>query len=110
MENLAYQELSKYIIASKYARYDGKLKRRETWDEAISRVERMHLEKYSFLSEVDKNKIKSSFELVKKKIVMPSMRSVNFAGRAVEAKNPRMYNCSFRHIDSIRAISESFFL
>ena len=52
------QEISNFIFTSKYARYSDKNKRRETWDEAISRVEGMHLEMYNFLSVEDKQVIK----------------------------------------------------
>lgn len=103
-------EISNYIFASKYSRYDEKLKRRETWDEAIGRVEKMHLKKYSFLSDGDKNKIKWAFDLVRGKRVVPSMRSIQFGGKAVEAHNARIYNCSVRHIDSLRAFAEIYYL
>jgi len=35
---------------------------------------------------------------------------MQFAGKAVDAHNARIYNCSVRHIDSIRAFSEVFYL
>lgn len=43
------EEISNFIFTSKYARYNDKLKRRETWEEAIDRVLNMHLKKYDFL-------------------------------------------------------------
>ena len=58
-------EISNFIFTSKYARYSDKYKRRETWDEAVSRVEGMHLEKYSFLPDEDKEEIKKAFSLVR---------------------------------------------
>jgi hypothetical protein len=35
------KEMSNFVFASKYARYNEKAKRRETWEEAVSRVETM---------------------------------------------------------------------
>lgn len=102
-------EISDFIFISKYARYNEDQKRRETLSEAIDRVSQMHLEKYSFLPDEDKQKIKWAFELVKQKKVVPSMRSMQFGGKAVFAHNPRLYNCGTRHIDSLRAFSEFFY-
>lgn len=104
------KEMSNFVFASKYARYNEKAKRRETWEEAVSRVEAMHLKKYSNLPKEDKDLIKEAFNSVREKKVVPSMRSMQFGGASVEAKNARIYNCSVRHIDSPRAFSEIFFL
>ena len=101
---------SNFVFTSKYARYNEKAKRRETWEEAVSRVETMHLKKYSKLPKEDKDLIKEAFNSVREKKVVPSMRSMQFGGTSVEAKNARIYNCSVRHIDSPRAFSEIFFL
>ena len=104
-------EFSNFIFTSKYARYNEKVDRRETWEECISRVEKMHLDKFkSKISSEDLNEIKWAFQKVKDKKVVPSMRSMQFGGKAVLAHNPRIFNCAVRHIDSIRAFSESFYL
>ncbi len=107
---LGLDEISKFIFASKYARYNDKLKRRETWEESVRRVEDMHLKKYYSLSDEDQKKIKWAFDLVREKRVVPSMRSMQFGGKAVEAHNARIYNCAVRHIDSIRSFAEVFYL
>lgn len=106
----ALEEMANFVFASKYARYNEKAKRRETWEEAVARVEMMHLKKYSFLSKEDKALIKEAFDSVREKKVVPSMRSMQFGGVPIEAKNSRIFNCSVRHIDSPRAFSEIFFL
>jgi len=104
------EEISNFIFLSKYSKYNEKLGRRETWKEAVDRLELMHVKKYNFLSEKDKTKIKWAFDLVRDKRVVPSMRSLQFGGKAIEAKNERIYNCSVRHIDSLRSFSEVFYL
>lgn len=104
------EEISNYIFTGRYSRYNEDLKRRETWEEAIERLEAMHLKKYSFLNEEDLKKIKWAFSLVKNKRVVPSMRSIQFGGKAIEAKNERIYNCAVRHVDSLRSFSEIFYL
>lgn len=103
-------EISNFIFLSKYSRYNEKLGRRETWEEAVHRVRDMHIKKYDFLGEKDKEKIKWAFSLVEEKYCVPSMRSLQFGGKAIEAKNERIYNCAVRHIDSLRSFSEVFYL
>jgi ribonucleoside-diphosphate reductase alpha chain len=104
-------ELQKFVFASKYARWIPDLKRRETWDEAVDRVRDMHLRKFeNFLPPEDLEEIKWAFELVRQKRVLPSMRSMQFGGKAVEVCHPRQYNCCVRHVDSIRAFAELGFL
>jgi hypothetical protein len=104
------EEISNYIFVSKYSRYVDELNRRETWDEAVDRLLSMHLKKYSFLTKEDKAKVKWAFDLVKQKRIVPSMRSLQFGGSAIESHNPRIYNCCVRHIDSLRAFAEIFYL
>lgn len=110
MEINYLDEISKFIFVSKYARFNEKLGRREVWEEAVSRLEEMHLKKYAFLNKEDKEKIKWAFDLVRAKRIVPSMRSLQFGGKAIEAHNPRIYNCAVRHIDSLRSFAEVFYL
>jgi len=94
-------EISDFIFISKYARYNEEKKRRETLSEAVDRVSQMHLQKYDYLNEEDKNKIKWAFDLVKQKKVVPSMRSLQFGGQAVFAHHPRIYNCLAKETEFI---------
>jgi len=104
------QEISNFIFTNKYARHISSKNRRETWEETCNRVMNMHLEKFKDLDNEYKDEIKWAFDLVKEKKVVPSMRSMQFAGPAVKAHNARMFNCSVRHVDSIRAFAEIFYL
>lgn len=105
------EEVSNFIFTSKYAKFLPKENRRETWPETVSRVEQMHLRHYkSFLSAEDVKDVKWAFDMVREKRVVPSMRSMQFGGEAIEKKNQRLYNCSVRHVDSLRAFAEIFHL
>lgn len=104
------EEISNFTFASKYARYDEKEKRRETWEEAVDRLEKMHLKKFNWLQKEDLDEIRWAFDRVREKLVAPSMRSLQFGGKAIEAHEARIFNCCVRHIDSIRAFAESFYL
>lgn len=93
-----------YIIASKYARVING--RRETWNEIVDRRMSMDLKDFPHL----KHEIHSAYELVRSKVVLPSMRSLQFAGPAIEANHARMFNCSFTVIDRIEVFGEIFWL
>jgi ribonucleoside-diphosphate reductase alpha chain len=54
--------------------------------------------------------IKEAFEAVRKKEVLPSMRALQFAGPAIDAHEARIFNCSFTHINRMRAFSETLYL
>lgn len=104
-------ELSNYIFTSKYSQYREDLQRRETWDECVNRVRGMHLRKFAnSLSDDDLVEIINAFRLVRDKKVLPSARSLQYAGKAIEKNNVRMFNCATRHIDSITAFKEYFFM
>lgn len=98
--------ISDYIHASKYARYLPEVFRREVYEETVSRDEEMHVRKFPDL----KIQINEAFDFVRQKRVLPSMRSMQFGGIAIEANNARIFNCSFSFIDRIEAFSEALFL
>jgi len=105
-----WEELSNFMFVSKYSRYNEHKKRRETWDEAVDRSLKMHLNQFFYLEEPDKEKIKWAFDMVRQKRVVPSMRSLQFGGRAIEKTSCKIYNCSVRHVDSIRSFAEIMYL
>jgi len=105
------KELSNYTFTSKYPRYNPTLKRRNTFEETIDLVREMHIRKYKdILSDEDMGRIEWAFKKSKDSYVLPAMRSLQFAGPAIEAHHARLYNCSMRHIDSIRSFAEIFYL
>jgi ribonucleoside-triphosphate reductase (thioredoxin) len=98
--------LSEITIYSKYARHLPKKNRRENWKEIIDRVQKMHIDKFPNLEA----EIKNAFKLVREKKILPSMRSLQFAGKAIEINNARLFNCSFIPIDHYRSFGEICFL
>lgn len=101
------QILSDITVHTKYARYIPDVQRRETWEELITRNMNMHIKKHPGL----KDQIESVYkDFVFTKKVLPSMRSLQFGGRAIELNNSRIYNCAFLPIDDIRSFSETMFL
>jgi len=101
------QILSEITIHNKYARYLRGEGRRESWDEVVDRNKNMHLKKYPEKSYA----IEWVYEnFVRPKKVLPSMRSAQFAGPAIEINNARIFNCAFHHVKSLRAFSTTMFL
>lgn len=106
VNNLSNEMLSKLTIFSKYAKYIPKKQRRETWDEICTRVEQMHTKKYPELKE----DIIKAFTYVRNMKVVPSMRSMQFAGRPIELNQARIFNCAFTAIQSWKDFSEIMLL
>ena len=98
--------LSDITVYMKYAKYLPELNRRETWEELVTRNKNMHIKKYPQL----KDEIEEKYKLVYDKKVLPSMRSMQFAGKSIEISPNRVYNCAFLPIDSIESFSETMFL
>ena len=65
------EEIANFTFVSKYARYNEKAGRRETWDEAVDRLEKMHLNKFSWMDVNDLIEIKWAFQKVREKMVVP---------------------------------------
>lgn len=101
------QILSDIIVHSKYARYLDSEKRRETWDELVDRNILMHVSKYPHIEEEIKD-VYNNF--VRPKKLLPSARSLQFAGRAIEVNNARLFNCAYTVLDNLDVFSEAAFL
>lgn len=105
--------LSDITVHMKYARFKPEEERRETWSEIVERNKAMHVEKFNLLYNNNiefKNMLDNTYNLIHQKKVLPSMRSMQFGGKAIEVSNNRVYNCAFMPIDSINAFSEAMFL
>lgn len=97
-----------YIHQSRYARWDDKKKRRETWSETVDRY-------INFFSERIPEKQREEYtEKLRGAIfgmkVMPSMRSFMTAGRALEKDNVAGYNCSYIAVDDPRSFDEAMYI
>ncbi len=104
--NIANEILSEITVHMKYAKYLPKLNRRETWEELVTRNMEMHIKKFPALEQ----EIRDNYQFVFEKKVLPSMRSMQFAGKSVEISPSRIYNCAFTAVDDYRVFSEIMFL
>lgn len=90
--------LSQVQFLDKYARWDEKLERRETFDEAVSRtVDYLNNVSNGALDPHTKRKIANA---MRNGDVMPSMRLFNSAGSAADVNNISIYNCSYSPLEN----------
>jgi len=105
-QDISTQILSDITVYMKYARYLPEKQRRETWDELVARNMEMHMKKYPNL----KQEIKDNYQFVYDKKVLPSMRSMQFAGKPIEISPNRVFNCAYAPVDDWRVFGEIMFL
>ena len=90
----------------KYARFLAEENRRETYEETVTRNKNMHIKKFPQIKE----EIEEAYKDVYLKNILPSMRSMQFAGEAIEVNPARMFNCSYLPIKDLHCFSETMFL
>jgi ribonucleoside-diphosphate reductase alpha chain len=103
---LASKILSDVTVHMKYAKFIPELNRRENWDEIVTRNKLMHVKRYPQL----KDEIYDAYQYVHERKILPSMRSMQFAGKPAEINNARIYNCCYLPMDSYECFSEVMFL
>lgn len=105
----SYEE---YIAKSRYARYMDSEQRREDWSETVARY-------FDFMTaQLKKNQDYTLSDTMRKELesavvnmeVMPSMRSLMTAGKALERDNTAGYNCSYLPIDDAKAFDEAMYI
>ncbi len=114
--NFLSSDYQKFIHLSKYSRYDWTQKRRENWEETVSRWVN-HFTKFTTgLVQDDKNKkllekqVALAGEHLMELMVVPSMRGLMTAGPALEKNSLAVFNCSYLAIDSTQAFDEILYL
>ena len=101
-----------FIHLSRYARWSEELNRRETWSETVNRY-------FSFMVDY----IKDTYDVTlspseRKKLedavisldVMPSMRALMTAGKALERDHIAGFNCAYLHVNRLRAFDETLYM
>ena len=104
--DISQEILSDITTYMKYAKYSPELQRRETWVELVTRNKEMHQKKYPALTK----EIDEVYKFVYDKKILPSMRSLQFAGKPIEISPNRVYNCAYLPIDDWRSFSDVMFL
>ena len=106
---MSEKALSEYVHLSKYARWMESENRRETWSETVDRLITYWMTKYPDL--LRKGKIAEELYLaVHNKEVMPSMRTLMTAGKALDRDNVAGFNCAAIAVNHPRVFDEIFYL
>jgi ribonucleoside-triphosphate reductase len=101
-----------FIHLSRYSRWLPEKGRRETWEETVDRYfdffdgHLMEYHKYALPQEIREELRQAVLNLE----VMPSMRCLMTAGEALRRDNIAGYNCSYAHINRVRAFDEILYV
>ena len=103
---------SQFIAKSRYARYLPEENRREDWHESVSRymdfmVSHLEAEHGHVVDTPTKFRV---HEEICNLEVMPSMRAIMTAGKALARDNTAGYNCSYLPIDDPKAFDEAMYI
>lgn len=93
-----------YIHKSRYARFLPEKNRREHWHETVQRYVDYMFDKVKIEDEILKKEV---FNAIHNLEVMPSMRALMTAGKALDRDNVAGYNCSYLPIDDPKAFDEA---
>lgn len=105
--------VGEYVFLSKYSQtHDGK---KETWQEAVSRVMDMHLKRYSGMvkpeDEAEFSKMFAhAYSLYSEQRVLGAQRALQYGGELMLEKHARFYNCSSTYVDRVRVFEEIMYL
>jgi ribonucleoside-triphosphate reductase len=98
-----------FIAKSRYSRWLEEENRRETWSETVDRF-------VSFMRTTEAGKKLSGevwdeiYQAILEHDVMPSMRGLMTAGKALERENLAQFNCSFIAVDDVRSFDEALYI
>ena len=106
MSNALPTDYQNFIATSRYARWLDDEGRRETWSETVTRYVDYMAEKVG-LNDKDSNDIWAAIHNLD---VMPSMRALMTAGKALDRDNTAGYNCSYLPVDDIKAFDEAMYI
>ena len=106
MSNFLPTDYQNFIATSRYARWMEEENRRESWGETVER----------FIYNVVEPKISdlTILEDIRNAIltleIMPSMRGMMTAGKALDRDNTCAYNCSYLPVDDMKSFDEAMFI
>jgi ribonucleoside-diphosphate reductase alpha chain len=100
------QEVEDYIHLSKYSRFLDLLSRREIWPETVKRFIDFWKKRYDGMG-IDWDEI---YLAILNKEVMPSMRALMTAGKALDKDNMAGFNCVAVAVTTPRVFDEIFYM
>lgn len=104
-----YQEV---IFKSRYARWLEEEKRRENWDETVSRlIDYYYRQVDPSLDDIEvEAALGNCYSAIYNLEVMPSMRALMTSGPALDRCHVPAYNCAYLPVDSPRSFDETMYI
>lgn len=81
--------------------------KKESWNQVVERYEQFMIDQFSSQHH---DLIGRACSYVKSRMIVPSMRMLQFAGEGLSRENMRAYNCSFVAIKDFKDISDIFYI
>ena len=106
MSNTLPTEYQSFIHKSRYARWLDDEGRRETWSETVDR----YMEYLVHPRLDDTEVVRQIEEEITGLGIMPSMRALMTAGKAMTRDNTCAYNCSYLPVDDPKSFDEAMFI
>ena len=104
--------LSDFIFNSKYSKYDPKLKRKETFEEAVDRIDNMHRDylevnyTHATINKEFMDDYEASIKSYKNKEFLGSQRGLQFGGAPILKNHTKLFNCSFTYVDRLEVFGQ----
>lgn len=95
-----------FIFKSRYARWLESEKRRENWDETVSR----YVDYIQNAVHLDDHTAEEIYDAIYNLEVMPSMRALMSAGPALDRCHVAAYNCAYLPVDNKRSFDEAMYI
>ena len=106
MSNSLPTDYQHFIATSRYARWIDEEGRRETWSETVSR----YVDYMAERTNLDTDTTEEIWDAVHNLEVMPSMRALMTAGKALDRDNTAGYNCSYLPVDDVKSFDEAMYI
>lgn len=101
--------LSDLKFFESYSKWNDSLKRKETWEESVEDVMKMHYNKFRHIPEIIPyiDKAKTAY---KNKEILASQRNLQYREEQITKSNTRLFNCSSTYIDRPEVFKEAMWI
>lgn len=100
-----------YVHKSRYARYIPEINRREEWEETVARYVDFVTDHVKTNYNYEEAGLRDElYKAILSMELMPSMRALMTAGKALERDNTAGYNCAYLPVDDPKSFDEAMFI
>jgi ribonucleoside-triphosphate reductase (thioredoxin) len=92
-----------------YSKYRDDLGRKESWEEAVDDVMRMHYDKFEHIPELREH-LDFATNAYRNRLVLASQRNLQYRKEQIVRSNARLYNCCSTYIDRPEVFKQLMFV